>query len=68
MTKIHAEKIVDHLRSQMRRALEDALRDVNPNVGINSSNLFSAFRRRLRSKCNTWETVPDQSVQSGEML
>ena len=63
MAKIKIEDIVDHLDSDIRRALEDAVREVSPNATFDSYELFRAFRRAVGRKCNTWEQVPDQYVQ-----
>ena len=49
----------------MRRALEAAVSEVIPDVEFDSYELFGAFKRRLRSKCQIWERVPDQYVKVG---
>jgi hypothetical protein len=64
MAQIKPEPIVEHLRSQMRRALEDAVREVIPDVEFDSYELFRVFKRRLRSKCQIWERVPDQCIKA----
>jgi len=65
MAQIKPEPIVEHLSSQMRRALEAAVSEVIPDVEFDSYELFRAFKRRLRSKCQIWERVPDQYVKVG---
>jgi hypothetical protein len=62
MTQIRLEVIVEHLRTQVRRAPHDAVTEVIPEAEVDPHALFRAFKRRLRSRCNAWETVPDQSV------
>ena len=62
MARVNIEEIVDHLSSEMRRALEDALREVAPEVEVDSYALFRAFRRAVGRKCSTWESVPDGYV------
>lgn len=62
MAKVKIEDVVDHLSSEMRRALEAAVQEVIPDVEFDRSALFRAFRRAVGRKCSTWETVPDQYV------
>lgn len=64
MAKVKMEEIVDHLSREMRRALSDAVREVSPNSNIDEYELFRAFKRAARRKCNTWEQVPDRFVES----
>ena len=45
MARVKPEAIVDHLSSEFRRALEDAVKEVTPQANFDSSTLFSAFRR-----------------------
>jgi hypothetical protein len=63
MARVQIEEVVDHLSSEMRRALEDAVRECAPNASFDPHELFRAFRRAVRRKCSTWERVPDQYVQ-----
>lgn len=62
MARVKMEEIVDHLSSEMRRALSDAVEEVSPNSNIDGYDLFRAFKRAIRRKCNTWERVPDGYV------
>jgi hypothetical protein len=64
MARIKAEEIVDHLSSEFRRALKDAVREVKPDIEIDEHALFRAFKRAVRRKCSTWESVPDQYVDA----
>lgn len=63
MAKVKIEEVIDHLSSEMKRALEMTLEDVLPGANIDRNDLFRAFKRAVRRKCNTWEQVPDQYVQ-----
>lgn len=63
MASVQMEEIVDHLSTEVRRALEDALDDVAPNFRIDPHELFRAFRGAIGRKCSTWEQVPDHYVQ-----
>ena len=63
MAKIKIEEVIDHLSSEMRRALADAISRVLPDVDYDDRELFREFRRAVRRKCNTWEDVPDAYVE-----
>ena len=63
MAKVNIEQIVDHLSSEMRRALEAAVRTTIPQANFEPFELFREFRREVGRKCNTWEQVPDQFVE-----
>lgn len=65
MAQVNIEEIVDHLASEMRRALEDTVKEVAPGVSVDTRALHRAFVRAVRRKCSTWETVPDQYVRGG---
>jgi hypothetical protein len=57
------EEIVDHLSTEVRRALENSVRQVAPDARIDSYELFRAFRREIGRRCSTWEKVPDHYVE-----
>jgi hypothetical protein len=63
MAQVHMEGIVDHLSSEMRRALEAAVEEEIPDANVDAHSLFRAFRRAVGRKCNHWEAVPDQYIQ-----
>ena len=63
MDKVKIEEVIDHLDSEMRHALEDAVNEVVPGASFDSYELFRAFRRAVGRKCNTWEQVPDQYIK-----
>lgn len=63
MARVKIEEVVDHLRSEMRRALEDAVKECVPEADVDAHDLFRAFKRAVRRKCSTWERVPDQYVE-----
>jgi hypothetical protein len=63
MAQVQMEELVDHLSSEMRRALEEAVREVMPGAKFDSNELFRAFKRAVYRKCSIWEQVPDQYVQ-----
>jgi len=64
MAKVKMEEIVEHLSSEMRRALSDAMKEVSPNSNFDEYELFRAFKRAVRRKCGTWERVPDRFVEN----
>ncbi|WP_312919777.1 hypothetical protein [Stutzerimonas nitrititolerans] len=64
MAQVQIEEIVDHLSTEMRKALEEAVRSVAPTAQFDSTALFKAFRKAVGRKCNTWEHVPDFYVKN----
>lgn len=63
MARVQPDEIVDHLGSDFRRALADAVNEVVPGARFDEHELFRAFKRAVRRKCSTWENVPDQYVE-----
>lgn len=63
MASVKMEEIVDHLSTEVRRALENSVRQVAPDARIDSYELFRAFRREIGRRCSTWEKVPDHYVE-----
>ena len=61
--KLKIEAIVEYLKTDMRRALEAAVKEAAPEATFNSHALFRSFRRAVRRKCNVWETVPDDLLE-----
>jgi len=64
LAQVQPEEIIDHLDSEMRRALEEAVMEVIPNATFDAHELFRAFKRAVRRKCRTWEQVPDPYVKA----
>lgn len=63
MARVKIEGIVEHLSSDMRRALAEAVNECIRDAHVDASELFRAFKRAVRRKCSTWERVPDQYVE-----
>lgn len=63
MAKVKIEAIVEHLDHDMKRALEDAVRRVYPDLQVDRNRLYKEFVKAVYRKCNTWETVPDNMVE-----
>jgi len=63
MARIKPEEIVADLSSEFRRALSDAVSEVLPGLSFDEYDLFRAFKRAIRRKCNTWERVRDSHVE-----
>ncbi|RJE90709.1 hypothetical protein D3P07_00980 [Paenibacillus sp. 1011MAR3C5] len=64
MARIKMEEIVDHLSTEMRKALSEAVKSNIPGVQFDEYQLFREFKREVRRKCNTWERVPDNYVDA----
>ena len=63
MARVRIEDVVEHLSSEMRRALEDAVKATMPKAPFDAQALYRAFRRGVGRRCNTWERVPDHYVE-----
>jgi hypothetical protein len=64
MARVKIEEIVDHLSSEMSRALEDAVDRTFPNEQFDRNALFREFRRAVGRQCRRWENVPDHYVET----
>jgi len=64
MARVQIEQIVDHLSSDIRRALGAAIEETLPGAECDQYALFRAFKRAVRRKCNQWEQVPDRFVDA----
>ncbi len=65
MARVKIEGVVDHLSTEMKRALADAVRKTIEDAEFDEGALYRAFRRAVARKRNTWERVPDQYVECG---
>ena len=63
MAQVKIDDVLDALKSDLRRALANAVHEVIPSAQFDESQLYRAFCRAARHKCSTWETVPDDAVQ-----
>jgi hypothetical protein len=57
------EKVIERLKSQMRSALDDAMRKTFPGMEYDKYKLYRNFESAVKHKCNYWETVPDSAVE-----
>ena len=64
MARIRIEEIVDDLDSELRSALEAAVKEVLPSAVFDRYELFRAFKRAVGRKCSTWERVRDDYVEA----
>jgi hypothetical protein len=62
VAKVQIEGVIDHLSSEMRRALEIAVQETIPGARFDPHQLFRAFRGAVGRTCNVWEAVPDNFV------
>jgi hypothetical protein len=63
MAKIHVENTLEALASDLRVALERAVKEVMPGASFDARTLYKAFVRQAHRKCSTWESVPDRCVE-----
>ena len=64
MARVKIEEVVDHLDSEMRKALSMAVGKAIPGAEFDERQLFKEFRRAVGRKCSTWERVPDRYVEN----
>lgn len=64
MAEIKIDEIIDHLSTEMKSALNAAVDEVASGANIDRPQLYRAFVRAVRRKCNTWEQVPDSFVRT----
>ena len=64
MAQIKVDEVMDHLSSEVRGALADAMRQVAPDAEYDANALYLSFKRALYSRCRIWETVPDRYVKA----
>lgn len=62
MARVKIEEIIEDLSSEMKRALEDAVKRILPGAEFDRNQLFREFRRAVGRKCSTWERVSDSHV------
>lgn len=63
MARVKIEDVIDHLSSEMSRALTDAVSSAAPGVSVDAHTFFRAFKRAVGRRCSTWEQVPDRYVE-----
>ena len=64
MARIKVAEVIDHLDSDIRHALRDAVKAVIPGVHFDEYQLYREFRRAIDRKCSNWERVPDIYVET----
>lgn len=63
MAKVKIEEIIDHIDSDIRKALSETLKQHFPEESFNDREVFRTFKRMISRKCSTWENVPDRFVE-----
>lgn len=64
MARVKIEEVIDHLSSDIKRALTDAVNNSISGAEFSPDNLFREFKRAVGRKCSTWERVPDRYVET----
>jgi hypothetical protein len=63
MAKVKVEGVVQHLSTQIRGALEEAVLSAFPFQTVNRDDIYREFRVALARRCRPWEEVPDSFVE-----
>ena len=64
MARVKIKEIIEHLDTNMKRALEDAVNKEIPNAQFDRNSLFREFARAVGRKCSIWERVSDSYVET----
>ena len=64
MARIKSQDIFDHLNSQVRAALDEAVARTLPGSEVDKRQLYLEFRRALALKLKQWENVPNAAVDA----
>ncbi|HNW97776.1 MAG TPA: hypothetical protein PKK00_05110 [Bacteroidales bacterium] len=62
MARIKIDYIIDYLNKDIRKALEETLKQYFPNESFDNRALFHTFKRNVAKKCSSWEEVPDHLI------
>lgn len=65
MAQVQMDELIDHLRTEVKKALADAFAETAPDADVDIDNFYHVFKRRVYHHCNVWEQVPDQYVNKG---
>lgn len=63
MAQVKIQSIIDKLDYEMKRALEDAITRVVPDLNVDRNTLYREFYKAVGRKSSTWVTVNDSDVQ-----
>lgn len=66
MTKIRIDGVVDELKPQVLRALQDAVASTMPDASFDENQLFTEFRSAIVRRCATWESIPNEYLSRNE--
>lgn len=62
MAKLKIESVFEHLDYDLRRAMEDTIREYCEQ-NIDARDFLKSFTRNVGRKCNTWERIPDRYIR-----
>jgi hypothetical protein len=63
MAKIKIEEIVGDLNFQFRKALSQTVQEIVPGAQFDELDLYRAFKKALRHKCEVWAKVNDAYIE-----
>jgi hypothetical protein len=63
MTKIKIEKVFNHLNDDLRKALEETIKQHFSGKPFDSREIFKTFQSNTSKRCSTWVRVPDVFVE-----
>jgi hypothetical protein len=63
MAQVKLDELIDHLSTEVKKALDDALTAEVPNANVNMDRFFQVFKQSVYRHCSIWERVPDRYVK-----
>jgi len=63
MTQVKVDEIIDHVRSEVKKALQDAFDEVVPHADIDLDAFYAVFKKQVYHHCSIWENIPDRFVK-----
>ncbi|HNW98003.1 MAG TPA: hypothetical protein PKK00_06300 [Bacteroidales bacterium] len=64
MARIKIDSIIDYLDTDLRKALEETIKQHFSDENFDNRELFRTFKRNVSKKCSSWEEVPDHFIDS----
>ncbi len=64
MASVRIQDILDHLSSDIKKALTIAIENSIDDADFDEGELYREFSKAVGQKCNTWESVPEHLVDA----
>ena len=61
--KIQIESVIDHLGTDIKRALEATIEELYPEARVDRHEAFRVFKRMVGRMCSTWVDIPSRFLK-----